>query len=64
MELRERVGPVLRLANRLLRQEFVRFTEEEELLEKMEVVVKRFDALVIEYSTPPESYSVVPFNEL
>ena len=30
MELRDCVGPVLRLGNHLLRQEFVRFTEEEE----------------------------------
>ena len=42
IELRDCVGPVLRLGNRVLRQQFIRFTEKEELFEKMEVVVKRF----------------------
>ena len=64
MELREYIGPVLRLSNRLLQEEFVRFTEEEELFEKMEIAVKRFNALVTHYSIPPESHSVVLFSEL
>ena len=66
MELREYIGPVspVRLSNRLSQQEFVTFTEEQELFEKMEIAVKRFNALVTHYSIPPESHSVVPFSEL
>ena len=47
-----------------MQQEFLRFTDEQELFEKMEIAMTTFHALVVEYSALPESNSIVPFAEL
>ena len=54
----------LRLYNRLMLQKFVRFTDEEDLFEQMELAVNSFNSFVLYYSTPPESNPAVPFSEL
>ena len=54
IELRECTVPALRVYNRLMQQEFVRFTDEQELLEKMEIAIKTFNSLVTEYSVLPK----------
>ena len=64
IELREYVVPALRLYHRLRRQAFVRITEEDELFEMTEVVVKKYNAFVIEHSIPPDTNDYVPFDEL
>ena len=64
VEVRELTVNALKLYRRLMRQEFVRFTDEQELFEKMELAVKCFNAVVRFYSTPPENTDDVPFSEL
>ena len=64
VEVKELTVVALRLYRRLIRQEFVRVTDEQELFDKMELAVKCFNDVVRFYSTPPGSDSVVPFSEL
>ena len=64
VEVKELTVIALRLYRRLMRQEFVCVTDEQELFDKMELAVKCFNAVVRFYSTPPGSDSVVPFSEL
>ena len=56
--------PVSTLYNRLNSQEFVRFTDEEKLFKMLDEALHRFKNLIDFYSTPPESYTVVPFTEV
>ena len=51
-DLRECAVPALKLHNPLTQQEFVRFTDEERLFEMMEIAVKKFNFLLIEYFVP------------
>lgn len=53
LELRELAVPALKLYYRLMRQEFVRFTDEERLFDMMELAVKRFNAFVLEHAIAP-----------
>ena len=62
VEVKELTVAALRLYNRLMRQEFVRVTDEQELFEKMELAVKSFNEVVTYYSTPPESKADEPFS--
>ena len=62
VDVKELTVSALRLYNRLMRQEFVCVTDEEELFEKMELAVKTFNSVVTYYSTPPESNEDVPFS--
>ena len=62
VEVRELTVSALRLYHRLMRQEFVRVTDEEELFEKMELAVKTFNEVVTYYSVPPESNADEPFS--
>ena len=61
---REFATPLFRLYNRLISQEFVRLTDEERLSKMLDEALHRFNDLVTFYSTPPESNSVVPLDEL
>ena len=61
-DVRELVLSALGLYNRLMRREFVRVTDKEELFEKMELAVKTFNSVVTYYLTPPESNEDVPFS--
>lgn len=47
-----------------MQQEFVRFTDEQELFEKMELAVISFNAFVLKHSVPPEENRYVSFDEL
>ena len=64
LDVRTLVLHALELYKRLMRQRFVRFTDEHELYERMETAVKAFNAFVIYYSTPPDSSDDVPFSLL
>ena len=62
--IKELTVSALRFYHRLMTQTFVRFTDEQELFEQMELAVKSFNEFVMYYSTPLESNSVVPLSEL
>ena len=62
VEVKELTVDALKLYRRLMRQTFVRFTDEQELFNKMELVVKCFNDVVRFYSTPPESNTEEPFS--
>ena len=64
VEVKELTVDALRVYRRLMRQTFVRVTDEQELFNKMELAVKCFNDVVRFYSTPPESDSVIPLSEL
>ena len=64
VEVKELTVDALKLYRRLMRQEFVRFTDEQELFDKMELAVKCFNDVVRFYSTPPENTDDVPFSVL
>ena len=64
VEVKELTVIALRVYRRLMRQEFVRVTDEEDLFNKMELAVKCFNDVVRFYSTPPESNEDVPLSEL
>ena len=51
---REHVLPAIRLYNRLVRQEFVRYSDEQALRVKIHFAVLAYNKLIDEYSTPPE----------
>ena len=51
---REHVSPAIRLYNRLNRQGFVHYRDEQALRFKVHFAVLAFNDLVEEYSTPPE----------
>ena len=63
-EIREHALAGLRLYRRLKRQEFVHYRDEEELFEKAEIAVKKFNAFVMEHSIPPATNEYVLFDEL
>ena len=56
--------PVSTLYNRLNSQEFVRFTDEEELFRMLDEALHRFKYLIDFYSVPPEGPVSVPLEEL
>ena len=62
--VKELTMSALRLYHRIMRREFVRLSEGEELFERMELAVKSFNAFVMYYSVPPENTNDVPFSEL
>ena len=62
VEVKELTVSALRLYRRLIRQEFVRVMDEQELFDKMELAVKTFNSVVTYYSTPPESNTEEPFS--
>ena len=51
---REHVSPAIRLYNRLMRQEFIRYSDEQALRVKIHFAVLAYNKLVDECSTPPE----------
>ena len=54
----------LKLYRRLKRQEFVHHRDEYKLFELAEVAVKKFNAFVLDHSTPPETNEYIPFDAL
>ena len=64
VEVKELTVIALRVYRRLMRQEFVRVMDEQDLFNKMELAVKCFNDVVRFYSTPPESNEDVPLSEL
>ena len=51
---REHVSPAIRLYNRLNRQGFIHYRDEQALRLKIHLAVSAFNELVETYSTPPE----------
>ena len=56
--------PLFSFYDRLMQQEFIRFTDEEKLFKMLDETLHRFKDLIEFYSTPPESHSDVPFSEV
>ena len=61
---RESLTPLLALFDRLNSQEFIRFTDEEKLFKMLDKTLRMFKDLIDFYSTPPESNTSIPFEEL
>ena len=61
---RDFLAPLLAFYNHLNSQEFIRFTDEEKLFRMLDEALHRFKELIDFYSTPPESNTSVPFEEL
>ena len=54
----------LKLYRRLCRQTFVHHRDEYKLFELAERAVKKFNAFVLDHSTPPDTNEFIPFDEL
>ena len=63
-EIEEHALVALRLYRRLRRQTFVHHRDEYKLFELAETAVKKFNAFVIDHSTPPETNEFIPFDAL
>ena len=61
---REFLAPLMELYNRLNRQEFIRFTDEEKFLRMLDRALFLFKDLIDFYSVPPEAPVSAPFSEV
>ena len=61
---REFLAPLMALYNRLNRQEFIRFTDEEEFFRMLDRALFLFKDLIDFYSVPPEAPVSAPFSEV
>ena len=56
--------PLFKFYNRLNRQNFVRFTDEEKFYRMLDEALRRFKDLIDFYSVLPEAPESVPFSEV
>ena len=56
--------PLFRFYNRLNRQNFIRFTDEEKFYRMLDEALRRFKDIIDFYSVPPEAPMFVPLSEV
>ena len=61
---REFATPLFDFYNRLSRQEFIRFTDEEKLFKMLDETLRMFKDLIDFYSVPPKGPVSVPLSEM